>query len=147
MSILAKFFQISLVLMIILMGINLSIVTVGYTMTGQDIGGNVGVTTIDLNAYNIDLNKMSVEQSDTESATSTIESSGWEDIVDGLYNLVYGYEKVFNFIFADIDPTTSEDVSEQIGRILVNIIQAFQTIGLVYGAFAIVAVLTGGGKP
>lgn len=135
-GILENFFKITMVLTIILMGINMNITFFGYAMTGDQITG------LDYNAFGTGIQTTAddvIEQTSSEYETSQSTNLDWLTVFNVVSGIVAGYQIVLLHIFAG-DMIT-------VGYFLVAILTMFQVIGAAYIPWALISAWRGGGSP
>lgn len=145
-SVLAYFFNITVLLTLILLGVNLSITTFGESMTG-DASLSSGVVEDTLSGADVNAISSDIEQISSSASYSSIQQTGFNALYEQALNLGGPYQKVLDKIFSDIDPANTNDVSEQAGDMIRGIIILFQIIGLAYIPFAVWSAVFGGGSP
>lgn len=151
-TVLETFFRISMILTLIIIGMNVFISTFGHAMTGQ----NLSITTEHLNPERFvvinDENTFDVNYTVNVYGTSIIEQTtnvfvrpivqivDWAGTLGMFGDLAFGSQKVLLFIFVSIG-------APEAGAALIVIITAIQMIGAAYIPFAILSAFTGGGSP
>jgi len=135
-GILERFFQVTLLLTLILIAMNVSIVTFGEAMTGEDfmVDANVfgGVTP--------GVAASSVEQTESAKAKPTQDEATWETVIETARELIVGYRPVFGKIFDTIGLSI-------IGQFLIDIITMLQVVAFAYLFWAVISGFAGGGSP
>ena len=142
MSVLKNFFQMAVVLTMVLVGMNLFIVNFGQDLAGQTITLSQSCSTSDVN-FSQD---SSIKQTDTGQVTSTQSEANFGCLIEEINRMVFGYRQIFTSIFANIDPAEGDTV-ERFGDILVAIITLIQVVGFVYLPWAMISAVLGGGAP
>lgn len=143
-GILGKFFQISMLLTMLLLVINISLITFGASLTGDEsLISGVVVQKIDTTSTTSSI----IEQSSIEPTIPSGNIGGWSLIYEQMLDLSGPYQKVLGRIFDNIDPSSDSDSAEQTGDMIRGIIVLFSAFGLAYIPFALWSAFVGGGSP
>lgn len=143
MGVLEKFFQIAMVLTVMVIAINGFLITFGPSLIGPSVqAGNTALadgTVVDTTS--------TVEQATANIATPPSDQGNWGDVLTTFNRMFFEYRTVIGGMFANLDPTQTEDELEGVGTLIISIISMFQIIGAAYIGFAVLSAFTGGGSP
>lgn len=134
-GVLERFFQISLVVCLMLFTINITLVQFGPAMVGDDeaFDAITDVCNTSSEEYN------SVKQTATEYNKPISKTPDWDCIFLQLLHYVDGYMHILDIIFFG--------ELARIGAFLKLILGLFQAIGIAYIPFALWSAFVGGGSP
>ncbi len=135
-GILERFFQVALLLTLILFAMNASISVFGEVMTGEKLV----ITTQDISGVDLNLSTSVIQQTETPFTSATQDPDTWEFVLQQLQAVGFGYRPVFDRIFNSIG-------LELIGTFLINILTILQVVGVAYLFWALISAWRGGGSP
>ncbi len=143
MSVLEKFFQIAMLLTVMVIAINGFLITFGPSLIGESVqtgdqalkGGTSADTT------------STVQQQTDDRTTPASDQDNWGNVLTTFNRMFFEYQTVIGGMFADLDPTQTDDELENVGALIISIISMFQIIGAAYIGFAVLSAFTGGGSP
>lgn len=156
-GVLEKFFQISLVLTLVLFGMNAAILAFSGPFLGVDDPAKLALTTSPLTTSNdLNVSDLNTAASNSEpqnvlqqiSSLLTIPTFGlenWTAIHEAVIGLGGGYQAALRIVIEGIDPGNQELVV--ISRMIRTIIFIINVFGLAYIPFALWSTFKGGGAP
>ena len=152
-GILEKFFQIALLLTVMLLFMNIFLATFGYALTGdatygESIYAPVGVDTDEfLSGDPTSASGSEVWQQDSPTTIPTTNKTDWNSVWNQFVRLVYGFQTLVENISSNINPATIGDPAEQVGAAVIMIVNIIQIVGAAYIPWALISAWTGGGSP
>lgn len=137
MSVLEKFFQVSLLLTVIILGVNIFLTAFGPSMTGDDLF-ETGESYLSGGAASTSGNV--VEQQTSDITVPEPETSDWDNVWQQFLSLAIGFQLVVLKIFTEIG-------TPMFAIALAGIVTIFQAAGGAYIVWAIISAWKGGGSP
>ena len=148
MGVLEQFFRISVLLTIMIIGINGFLLTFGTSLIDKNF--NIGVVSTDPLTGEVSTSGTDrIEQKDVAERKPQNQNVNWDTMLESFNGMLFKYQVVVLQIFEDIDPTQSgaDDEVAQVGVLLISIITMFQILGAAYVGFAVITAFFGGGSP
>ena len=143
MGVLEKFFQIAMVLTVMVIAINGFLITFGPSLIGQNVQAGEQALTDGTSA---DITS-TVQQQTVDRTTPASDQGNWGDVLTTFNRMFFEYQTVIGGMFENLDPTQTGDELEGVGALIIGIISMFQIIGAAYIGFAVLSAFTGGGSP
>ena len=136
MSILSRFFQVSLLLTLMLLSANAGIFLFGEMLTGEKLI----VQTDPFDGVSLIISDNSIKQVEAEATTPTQSLTTWLAVLGQLTLLAVGFQLILNHILVGIGLGL-------IGTFIIIIISFFQIFGMAYLVWALISAWRGGGSP
>ena len=136
MGILERFFQVAMLLTLMILSMNAAIFLFGETLTGESIT----VQTDPFDGVSLVISDSGVTQTETEASSPTQSLETWLAVLAQLASLVIGFQLVLLHILEPLGLGL-------IAAFIVIIISFFQILGTAYLVWALVSALKGGGSP
>ncbi len=161
MSVLEQFFRVSMVLTIILIGMNASLIAFQEPLTGIPLDQPL-ITSDNLAGDNLENTDLSTIGSGLDSSNNLAQQDLGYDVPqilvpdfitvqEAVLGLGGGYQNALKFTFdkiaAGVEDSEEAEQVRQSGRVIRSIILALQVIGLAYIPFALWATFKGGAAP